>query len=202
MLPYCKALVAVISNTGDNAHLCRSYDEAKRNGIAFFLSCHGLASPATLQRNHLNLVIHASNLPEGRGWSPLTWQILEGKNRIPVCLLEASENADSGRIIYRDHIEFEGHELIDEMREALASTIQKLCLRFLEEDYPPEGKVQEGRPTYLEKRKPEDSRLDINKTIAEQINILRVVDNDRYPAWFEWQGHSYQLVVKKYHSKT
>lgn len=201
MLVYCKQLVTEISSRGDTACLCRSYDEVKKDGIAFFLSCHEIASREILERNHRNLVIHASNLPEGRGWSPLTWQILQGENRIPVCLLEAAEKVDSGRIIYRDMLEFEGHELINEMREALATLSCNLCLRFLDEEQPPAGEEQQGKATYYPKRKPEDSQLDVNKTIAEQINLLRIVDNERYPAFFEWQGSFYRIRIEKVQSK-
>ena len=32
--------------------------------------------------NKNNIVVHASDLPKGRGFSPMSWQILEGKNKI------------------------------------------------------------------------------------------------------------------------
>ena len=59
------------------------------------------------------LVVHASDLPAGKGWSPLTWQILEGKNQIPVSLFEADDSVDSGAIYARRHINYEGFELIE-----------------------------------------------------------------------------------------
>jgi len=34
-----------------------------------------------------------------------------------------------------------------------------------------------------------------DKTIREQMNLLRVVDNERYPAFFEWQGNRYYLAI-------
>ena len=45
--------------------------------------------------------------------------------------------------------------------------------------------------------KSEDSLLDFNKTITEQFNLLRVVDNDKYPAFFENQGEKYFLKITK-----
>ena len=36
-----------------------------------------------------SLVVHSSNLPQGKGWSPMTWQIIEGKNKITNTLFEA-----------------------------------------------------------------------------------------------------------------
>ena len=31
----------------------------------------------------------------------------------------------------------------------------------------------------------------------DQINLLRVVDNERYPAFFEWMGQRYRILIQK-----
>ena len=41
-----------------------------------------------------------------------------------------------------------------------------------------------------------DSRLDPDDTIAQQFNLLRVVDNERYPAFFELLGRRYILKIE------
>ena len=53
--------------------------------------------------------------------------------------------------------------------------------------------------TFYRKRTPSDSCLDINKSINEQFNLLRVVDNERYPAFFKKNNIKY--VVKIYKEK-
>jgi hypothetical protein len=45
------------------------------------------------------------------------------------------------------------------------------------------------------RRRQSDSRLDPDKTIAEQLNLLRVVDEERYPAYFDYRGHSYHMTI-------
>jgi len=47
------------------------------------------------------------------------------------------------------------------------------------------------------RRRPEDSRLDPDKTIREQFNLLRVVDNEKYPAFFDLHGQRFLLKVEK-----
>jgi len=150
-----------------------------------------------LARNRRNLVVHESDLPRGRGFSPLTWRVIEGKNRIPVCLLEATAEVDAGPIIYRDKLDFEGHELIDEMRQMLGNKSVELCLRFLSETDPPIGTPQCGEPTYFGRRRPADSRVDPHRSIASQFDLLRVVDNQNYPAFFDYRGHRYALKIDK-----
>ena len=55
----------------------------------------------------------------------------------------------------------------------------------------------EEPPTYYRKRTPEDSRLDPDKSIAEQFDLLRVADEERYPAFMDYRGHRYKIVMTK-----
>ena len=50
---------------------------------------------------------------------------------------------------------------------------------------------------YYAKRTPEDSRLDPNKTLLQQFNLLRIADEIRYPAFFEYLGCKYTVTIKK-----
>jgi UDP-2,4-diacetamido-2,4,6-trideoxy-beta-L-altropyranose hydrolase len=173
--------------------------EVPAGDLCFLLGCGQLVPSPVLRRNRNNLVVHESDLPEGKGWSPLTWQIIEGKNRIAVTLFEAAERVDSGPIYLQEWIEFEGHEIIAELREAQARVTFSLCRRFVEQ-YPAilsQARPQTGRESFYPRRTPEDSRLDPNRSLGEQFPLLRVVDNDRYPAFFDWRGHRYRLKIEK-----
>jgi hypothetical protein len=197
ILPYAEAFVATLNSTGDTARLCRDYDALPSGGIAFFLGCTGLASAEVLARSHRNLVVHESALPRGRGYSPLTWQILEGRNEIPVCLFEASAVGDGGPVIYREHLRFRGNELIDELRAEQGRVTLELCHRFLTADVPPPGVAQTGEASSYRRRRPRDSRLDPQRSLAEQFELLRVVDNERYPAFFDHRGRRYFLRIER-----
>jgi len=167
--------------------------------ICFPLGCGFLLGPEVLARNSHNLVVHASDLPSGRGWSPLTWQILKGDHEIPIVLFEAAEAVDSGPIYLRETMVFDGTELIDELREAVARHTMALCARFIA-TYPQvlQGAApQNGTANYYPRRTPEDSRLDPDKSLASQFDLLRVVDNQRYPAFFERNGARYVLRVHR-----
>ena len=52
-----------------------------------------------------------------------------------------------------------------------------------------------GVESFYPKRNASDSELDINKTIKEQFNILRIVDNNEYPAFFYIDGKKFFLKV-------
>lgn len=176
--------------------------QIQKGDMAFFLACQKIVPPEILKLNKHNLVVHESDLPKGRGWSPMTWQILEGKNEIVITLFEAKERVDSGQIYLQDRMKFEGHELIGELRRKQGEMTIKLVIDFINSYLKIMGKVQDGEPTYYPRRRPEDSELDINKSIKDQFNLLRVVDNRRYPAFFRYRGHEYMLTVSKRKNKT
>jgi methionyl-tRNA formyltransferase len=122
---------------------------------------------------------------------------LEGKNEIPITLFEATEKVDSGGIYLKDMIYLEGHELVDEVREKQGKKTIELILKFID-NYPNNPIIaQQGESSYYPKRSPQDSELDIFKTIDEQFNLLRVCDNDRYPAFFVRNGIKYILRIEK-----
>ena len=165
--------------------------------ISFFLSYFEIINKPYLELSEHNIVVHASDLPRGKGWSPMTWQILEGKNRIPITLFEACESVDAGKYYIKDEIVLNGTELIDELHEKLGLKIVNMCLNYVQNFLTLKGKEQSGVETFYQRRKPEDSKLDINKTIKEQFNLLRIVDNNYYPAFFEYNGYRYKIQINK-----
>lgn len=190
-------LAQQISERGDDSILVRNAADVRAGGIAFYLSCLKLTPPEILGRNHQNIVVHASPLPAGRGFSPVVWQVLEGKNRIPISMILAADDADSGDILLRDELTLDGTELNGEIRKALGEKIVGMCLAYLDAPVPTAGTPQQGEPSWYSRRRPQDSRLDPERTIAEQFDLLRVVDNDRYPAFFDYRGRRYVLRISK-----
>ena len=195
IIPYAQELVEEVNALGDKAFFCASYDEVKNGDVAFFLGCLGIASKEVRAQSKINLVVHESDLPEGRGFSPLTWQIIEGKNEIPICLIEAVDTPDAGSIHIRDKIVFKGTELLDELRFQQGKKTVEMCLRFLKNQNEIVARKQIGSPTSFRLRTPTDSQLDINKSIKEQFDLLRTVDNSKYPAFFYIRGKKYKISI-------
>ncbi len=165
--------------------------------MLFLLACKTVLKKEHLALNTNNLVIHPSKLPEGRGSAALVWKILEGGNEIFITLFEANEKIDRGDIYFQESIRFEGHELSDEIRNIQGRKTVELVLQFVEQ-YPDIKAVkQTGKGSFYPKRNPDHSRLDLDKTIRDQFELLRVVDNARYPAFFEFRRHKYIIKIFK-----
>jgi methionyl-tRNA formyltransferase len=195
---YVPPFLEDLRRAGHTAEHIHHVKDIPPSEVVFYLSCAQLVPPAILARNRHNIVIHGSDLPRGKGWSPITWQITEGKNEIPMTMFEAVEAVDSGRIYLRDALRFAGHELVGELREQQALVSIRMCHEFLRR-YPAiidSAEEQRGDETFYPRRKREQSRLDPDKTLREQFNLLRVVDNERYPAFFEINGRTYKLMIE------
>lgn len=191
------ALKAQLESAGHTVQWLHDPAKIPSGDLTFMLSLGRIVTPEVLRRNAHNLVVHASALPQGRGWSPLTWQVLEGKSVIPFSLLEAGEKVDSGVVYLQNPVALQGHELVAELRTVQAAATARLCLDFVAR-YPfiiAEGRTQSGEPSYYPRRRPTDSRLDPDKSLREQFNLLRVADPDRYPAYFEIEGRRYNVRV-------
>ncbi|WP_457601072.1 formyltransferase family protein [Hydrogenivirga sp.] len=195
-LKYAEGFTKYLNWFGYRADLFTDHNDIKQYyDVLFILSYFKKVPQDVLNKNKYNLVVHESDLPKGRGWSPLFWQILEGRNRIPIVLIEASEEIDAGDIYIKDYVELTGSELHDEIRRIQAEKTIELCIRFLRNYKNIKPMKQIGEPTYYRRRTPTDSELNIDKSIKEQFNLLRIVNNEEYPAFFRINGIKYILKI-------
>jgi len=173
--------------------------EIPRGDLLFVLGCTFILPPEILSRNKHNLVVHESELPKGRGWTPIAWLVEGGSNRIPLTMIEAEKRVDAGPVYLRSEVVLDGHELMDEIRALVMQEIIRMCKRFVEhyEEVVSMARDQEGEATYFPRRNRESSRLNPDKTIAEQFDKLRIVDNQSYPAFFDYRGKRYTLKIEK-----
>ena len=180
-MPYSVRLKNHLEEGGHEVKLVTKSKEVSHGDVLFLLSCFEIIGKEVMERNRHNIVVHESDLPHGRGWSPASWQILEGKNEIPITLFEARERVDSGAYYIKDRLQLSGNELLHEWHNKLGCKTVEMCIHYINHI-----------DTLLE-----ESQLDIGKTIEEQFNLLRIVDNEKYPAFFIIKGQRYELRIKK-----
>jgi methionyl-tRNA formyltransferase len=197
VVPSLREWARAMAADGHNVSLLHEKGALQGGDFLFLVSCAQKLEPAELVKFRHALVLHASDLPTGRGWSPHVWTIVEGGNEITVSLIEAATPVDSGPVWARRRFVLEGHELLPEINRALFAVELELMTSAVQGGTP-QPVAQTGDPgPYLRRRTPEDSRLDPTKSIAEQFELLRVVDNESYPAFFDFRGKRYVLKIEK-----
>lgn len=187
-------------NRGDhNINLVRTKKDLGGGDVLFMVSCSEIISSLDRAAYRASLVLHASDLPYGRGWSPHIWQIINGAEKITLSLLEAEDAVDSGRIWNQITLPIPKHALWDEINERLfAAEIALIDLAVKEFDTVISVEQNQSiEPTYYPRRKPEDSKIDPELSIAAQFDLIRVSDPNRFPAYFDLHGHKYKLILEK-----
>ena len=169
----------------------------KKGDFLFIIGTNKILNNCELKLHAVNINIHPSKLPKGRGSAAVSWNILNGKNFFYITLHEAIEKFDSGDIFYQEKVEISKYDLCDDIRRKQALKIINLINKFLNNHKNLRRKKQIGKATYLRKRKPEDSEINFNKSLKSQINLLRIVDNERYPAFFKYGKYKYFMKIYK-----
>jgi len=154
-----------------------------------------------LEKSKFNLVPHESDLPKGKGMSPLTWQIIKGVQIITFSLFEASNKTDNGLIYLKKKIKIKKDLTFNEIKKLQFKVNILLINVFLKyykkNDKPLESSFPKGNSSFFKARVPKDSKMDINKSLRSQFNLLRTCDSNNYPAFFYINKKKYYLKLIK-----
>jgi len=187
----------IITKNGCDVHQFVYAEKISDFDIVFILGYTKILPSDFLSRNGLNLVVHESDLPNGKGFAPIQWQLIEGKSEIKISLIEAVEEVDSGDIFLQHTINFVGSELYEEIRHKQAIATIGIIDDFIDK-YPNVNRVKQiGEGSFYPKRKTKDGELDIEKTIKENFNLLRVGNNEGWPSFFFYRGKKYIIKIYK-----
>jgi len=179
--------------------LVRKKSELSGGDILFLISCSEIINKEDRSSYNKSLVLHASDLPKGRGWSPHIWQIIDGSDEITLALLEAEDKVDSGNIWKKIKFKIPNHALWDEINHILFEKEIELIDFAVQnfESIDPTPQSSDIEPTYYPKRTPLDSKIDISKSIESQFDKIRVCDPNRFPAYLEIHGKKFKLTLEK-----
>ena len=165
--------------------------------VVLVLSYTKILREKFLKKNKLVLIAHPSDLPKDRGFAPVQNQILKNKKKIYFSLIKAVKKIDAGPVCLKIPFFLDGLELYENMRIKQGKAAVKLIEKFLTKYPKVNFKDQIGKSNYNKKRVNEDYRLNINKNIKSQLNILRICNNENYPAYFIYKKQKYILNIFK-----
>ena len=141
--------------------------------------------------------IHESPLPEGRGWAPIQWAVLNKRKNLTVTLYKLDKGVDSGNIIYQYHMPIERTDVLADLDKKRKIGISRCVEEFLEELK--EGVIvlrkQTGKGDYHKRRTKDDTELNPEKSLADLWDNIRICDNEDYPAFFYVDG---KKVILRY----
>ena len=186
-----------VKNWGGYNQLAEKKSDITPGGILFLVSCGEMIDAEFRKGFNAVVVLHASDLPKGRGWSPHIWQIIGGADKITLTALLAEDRTDAGDVLAQREISFDGTELYDEINEKIFKSEIELIEHIAQNFHDITPQKQIGEATYYPKRTRADSELDPANSIVSCFNTLRVADPERYPAFFQYRGQSYKIKIER-----
>ena len=134
---------------------------------------------------------HETDLPYGRGGSPLQNLIARGHRETVVTALRMSDELDAGPVYLKRPLSLEG--LAEEIFIRAADIVADMIRTIITEN--PEPEEQTGKSTLFKRRKPGQSKIatDINR-LVDLFDHIRMLDATSYPkAFLESGGFRYEI---------
>ena len=129
---------------------------------------------------HECVCFHMTDLPYGRGGSPLQNLILEEKKHTQVTALRMIEEMDAGPIYAKRPMSLEGRA--EEIYLRAGNLCWEMIQWIINNDPVPEP--QHGQPTRFPRRKPEQSELPLQVSLSQLYDFIRMLDAPTYPLAF------------------
>ena len=133
------------------------------------------------------VIFHMTDLPYGRGGSPLQNLILRGHQETQISALRCVAELDAGPVYMKRPLSLEGSA--SEIFLRAADVVQEMIEEIVRIEPLPEH--QEGEPTVFRRRTPEQSNLrEANLlTLKDFFDFIRMLDAPTYPlAFIEHEG--------------
>jgi methionyl-tRNA formyltransferase len=156
----------------------------------FFLHWNWIV-PETIWHEHECVCFHMTDLPYGRGGSPLQNLILTGHTETKLTALRMIQEMDAGPIYSKRPLSLNGSA---EEIYVRASKLSVELIRWIIEDNP-QPIPQEGEVIIFKRRKPEQSNLPVNGGLMTAYDFIRMLDADGYPNAFVEHG-DYRINFK------
>ncbi len=136
--------------------------------------------PAEIHADHECVVFHMSDLPFGRGGSPLQNLIVRGITETRLCALRCVKQIDAGPVYLRRPMSLFGSA--QEIYLRATDLIEEMIVDMLATQ--PAAVPQVGEAVVFKRRKPEEGDLAGLASLQELHNFIRMLDADGYPPAF------------------
>ena len=141
--------------------------------------------PDSIWKKFTCVVFHMTDLPYGRGGSPLQNLIVRGHSETVISAIKVDKGIDAGDIYCKSPLSLEGaaHEIFERSAPIIADMIK----RIIEEGLRPSP--QRGTPVHFKRRKEDDGRLNLLSNLEQVYDYIRMLDAEGYPNAFVETEH-------------
>ena len=147
--------------------------------------------PESIFENFRCVVFHMTDLPYGRGGSPLQNLIVAGKKETVISAIKVDKGLDTGDIYLKRPLTLDG--TAQEIFLRATPVIGEMIHHIIKNDPLPQPQV--GEPTHFKRRKPAESNLHALSTPEKIYDYIRMLDCDGYPhAFIETEHFKFEFT--------
>lgn len=148
--------------------------------------------------NYECIVFHMTDLPFGRGGSPLQNLIVRGFQSTKITALRVSEGLDKGDIYLKSDLSLLG--TAEEIFIRSSNTILEMISEIISKKPSPVPQI--GEATLFKRRKPAEGNLEALKSIEQVYDYIRMLDAEGYPnAYIENEHFRFEFTRASLKSK-
>lgn len=136
--------------------------------------------PEEIFNNFECVVFHMTDLPFGRGGSPLQNLIVREYQETKISALKVEKGLDTGPIYIKQSLSLLGSA--QEIFIRTSDIIEQMIINIIQNNLSPIP--QKGEPTIFKRRKPEDGNIQSLESIEQIYDYVRMLDADGYPSAF------------------
>ncbi len=154
--------------------------------------------PEKIYNNFECIVFHMTDLPYGRGGSPLQNLIIRGHKHTKISAIKVVKELDAGPIYLKKDLLLKGsaQEIFDLANEVVKDMIIEIVKTK------PVPIKQEGKPTLFKRRKPSMSNMNDLESLDEVYDFIRMLDADGYPhAFLETEKLKFEFTDANFKNK-
>ena len=134
--------------------------------------------PKEIYENYICIVFHMTDLPFGRGGSPLQNLIVRGIKETKISAIRVEEEIDSGPVYLKEYLSLSG-SAEEIYRRAAKIIFNRMIPLFLDNNLKPS--IQQGEIVYFKRRKAEESKLEQQMSLEQIYDYIRMLDAEGYP---------------------
>lgn len=142
--------------------------------------------PAEIWSKYECVVMHETDLPYGRGGSPIQNLVVRGHTKTKISAIRVGAGFDTGFVYVKRNLSLKGtaQEIFERASKTVFSDIIPFMIRK-----EPKPRPQRGKAVVFKRRKPEEGDLAHAKTLHEVYDLIRMLDAEEYPkAFLETKG--------------
>ena len=153
--------------------------------------------PEEIFNNFECIVFHMTDLPFGRGGSPLQNLIIRGFKQTKISAIRVEEGLDAGPVYLKKTLSLSGSA--EEIFIKASRVIEKMIVEIIKSK--PIPTPQNGDVVVFKRRKPEDGNLSKLKSIEDIYDYIRMLDAEGYPnAFLEFENFKLEFSKVKVES--